>query len=123
MSAHKKTIFITINRGILVRNFFRSGLLKKLIQTGDVYVVVLIPEHHKVQPPRELFAEFELRVGTTKVPLTLVTLPGLELVGFDEANKPAQLLITIGVIAIACNAHLLTRTNAKSSFFIPISSI
>jgi len=59
MSAHKKTIFITINRGILVRNFFRSGLLKKLIQTGDVYVVVLIPEHHKVQPPRELFAEFE----------------------------------------------------------------
>lgn len=59
MPVSRKTIFITINRGILLRNFFRSGLLKKLLQNRNVYVVVLIPEHHKVLPPRELFEEFE----------------------------------------------------------------
>lgn len=38
-----KTILITLSRGILVRNFFHSGVIKKLLEEG-FHVVVLIPK-------------------------------------------------------------------------------
>lgn len=48
-----KTIFITISRGSLIRNFFRTGVIKNLLDNG-VRVVVLSPNYSD----KDVFLEF-----------------------------------------------------------------
>lgn len=49
----KKTIFITISRGSLIRNFFHTGVVGMLLKS-DIKVVVLTPDYSD----EELFKEF-----------------------------------------------------------------
>jgi|TARA_Y100000310_G_scaffold214702_1_gene215630 hypothetical protein len=48
-----KTIFITFSRGSLVRNFFHTGVITKLLESG-IRVVALTPHYTK-----EIFGEYE----------------------------------------------------------------
>jgi len=41
---HKKTLIMTIQRGIIVRNFFHSGVVEKLIEKG-FRIVALVPHY------------------------------------------------------------------------------
>jgi hypothetical protein len=56
-----KTIFMTISRGSLIRNFFHTGLVSKLLEKG-VRVVVLTPNADSPElfgrPHKNLFFEF-----------------------------------------------------------------
>jgi len=54
-----KTIFITITRGLLVRNILRNQFFKQLIQKKDVRVVLLFSVIEGRQPPEYLKREFE----------------------------------------------------------------
>ncbi len=53
MKTDQKTIFITMLRGSLIRNFFRAGLISKLLDRG-MRVVILTPNWKD----EELFGEF-----------------------------------------------------------------
>ena len=48
-----KTIFITISRGSLIRNFFQSGVIGKILHKG-IRVVVLTPNYND----KELWKEY-----------------------------------------------------------------
>jgi hypothetical protein len=48
-----KTLFITISRGSLIRNFFQTGIISKILEKG-IKVVVLTPQHKE----REIFAKY-----------------------------------------------------------------
>lgn len=39
----QKTIFISITRVILARNVFRAGILKRILDSGKIRAVIILP--------------------------------------------------------------------------------
>lgn len=54
-----KTLFLVITRGLLVRNIMRTNVIKKLVDHGNIRIVVMFPNVLKKELPAYFIEEFK----------------------------------------------------------------